>query len=109
MIPKNVNSFDLDTILEWWVLIVGVLILIGEAAVAYLFLDLVFRSMPLENLRRSMSRAGLVYGAAGVGVTALAACLGWRWSGIAGLVTSLPGFSIWWLLWRFGIRKQFGK
>ncbi len=32
--------------------------------------------------------------------------VGWAWAGVAGAVVAAPGAPIWWMLWRFGLRKQ---
>lgn len=87
---------------------VGILILLGEAAVAYLVMDLIFRFMPLEDVQRAIPRTALVYGLTAAGLTAGAAYLGWVWGEIWGFLVSLLGPLVWWPFWQFGIRKQFG-
>jgi hypothetical protein len=86
----------------------ALLLLVGQWALAYLVLDLCFRTMDVrpEGLRTRVRRYGLAYGALGVASALLA---GWgqaRLAGGGGLPLAALSLLPWWLLWRFGLRKQ---
>lgn len=87
----------------------ALLILLGEAVLAFVSLDLLFRVIPVHpaTLERSIKRYGICYALiAGVAVaTGLAAQ--WLTGHAAGLVLGSTYWLPWWLLWRFGLRKQF--
>lgn len=80
-----------------------------EAVLAFLTLDLVFRAVPLDPnaLRGHLRSARALY----VTVAALACLAGvagqWLSGGWGGLGLGTLNWAPWWLLWRFGLRKQF--
>ncbi len=85
------------------------LIFVGEGVAAYLTVDFLFRLMPVESnaLRRYVRRFGLIH----AGVAALLGVGGawaqWYAAGYSGLALGALNLAPWWLLWRFGVRKQF--
>lgn len=81
----------------------------GEAAVAYITLDLFLRRISVEatGLQQRLRRAARLYYGIGACGVAAGAWLQWRLLGPIGLaLIPLDGLP-WWLLWRFGLRKQF--
>lgn len=81
----------------------AVLILLGEAAAGFLILDLFFRFMAVEALARGAVWYGVMAGA----VCGVALWGAWQVGGAPGLLLASPGPAVWWVLWRFGMRKQF--
>jgi hypothetical protein len=85
------------------------LVIAGEAVTAFLTLDLFFRYMSVDPalLRERLLWHALIYAA----IAAL--CVGgggiaqWWSAGYGGLVPAALNWIPWWLLWRFGLRKQF--
>lgn len=80
-----------------------------EAALAFLALDLIFRLVPLQpdSLRKHLRAYQGAYM-----LVALTACLAgagiqWKQGRWGGLLLSVLNLLPWWLLWRFGLRKQF--
>lgn len=79
-----------------------------EWILAFLALDLLFRTLDLrpEGLAARIRRCRLLYALLAAAATAAAGAVqialagAWGWAAAAGW---LP----WWLLWRFGWRKQF--
>lgn len=84
----------------------GLLVLLVEAALAALALDLFFRHGPIGWLSRRRSSIGVIYGTVGALGTAVGVGLAWRVSGSAAAIAG-AGSLVWWALWRFGRRKQF--
>lgn len=76
---------------------------------AFLTLDLFFRWMPVtpDRLGRWRDRFVWLYGLLAVLVGVAGALVQWRIAGAVGLVVGLVNPVPWWLLWRFGLRKQF--
>lgn len=76
---------------------------------AYLALDLVFRRIPLEpeGLRQRIRLYRRRYTLAAAALCLAVGVLQLRAAGLAGAVPALAGWLPWWLLWRFGWRKQF--
>jgi hypothetical protein len=79
-----------------------------EWVVAFLTLDLFFRTIPLEpdgfrdRLRRYRYRFGLLGALFALGGALIQIGLAGGW----GVVLGLLGWVPWWVLWRFGWRKQ---
>jgi len=87
--------------------IAGVLVVVIKGIVAFFTLDLSFRYMDLAQPRRSLRRT-LVWYTLVAGVTSgLGLWVAWRMGGLTGLLITLSGVPLWWILWRFGLRKQF--
>lgn len=76
---------------------------------AYLALDLSFRTIPLEPAAlRGRLRAYQVRFAGLAGLSALLGAAAQIWlAGVWGGALGLLGWLPWWILWRFGWRKQF--
>gem|GEM_PF-1549692 len=89
-------------------MLVVVGVVIGEAAVAYVVLDLLFRYMSVEphGLRERLRRYGLGYGCLAVACSAAGMLAQYRLAGAFGAGVGLLNAVPWWLLWRFGLRKQ---
>jgi len=83
-------------------------LLLGQFAVAFLALDLTFRRMDLSPgaLGREVARCGAAYAAAAVMAGLGGGWLQWRLAGPAGLAVAAGNWIPWWILWRFGLRKQ---
>lgn len=90
-------------------LIIAFLIAAAEAAVAFLTLDRLFRVIAVEpaRLRERLRWHGALYATVAALSSAFGAWLQWRVGGPAGLVVAPLNPLPWWLLWRFGLRKQF--
>jgi hypothetical protein len=75
---------------------------------AFVVLDLFFRWMPVapDQLGQWFGRHALLYGLLSVLFSALGAFGQWRLAGAVGLAVGLLNAVPWWLLWRFGLRKQ---
>jgi hypothetical protein len=81
---------------------------LAQFAPAFLAVDLMFRHMDVEPtglaLRlRSWTRR---YVAGALGFSLAAGWLQWRLAGAPGAAAVLLNGVPWWLLWRFGLRKQ---
>lgn len=88
--------------------LVGVGLALAQFVPAFLTLDLFFRwgDMEPRGLRRRIQRwAALFAGLAGL-FGALGGYAQWRLVGAPGLVMAPANLLPWWLLWRFGLRKQ---
>jgi hypothetical protein len=80
----------------------------GQWAAAYLLLDLFFLYLPVQGeLKKNLAWAGRLYHLVGFLFTLAGGYLQWRWAGAAGLFLAALGWLPWWMLWRFGVRKQF--
>lgn len=75
---------------------------------AFVTLDLFFRYMNVTpaGLDRRVRWYALVYAALAIIFSAGAAWLQWRIVGLPGVGVGLANMVPWWLLWRFGLRKQ---
>ncbi|HWI64471.1 MAG TPA: hypothetical protein VNT75_21785 [Symbiobacteriaceae bacterium] len=86
----------------------SIAVLLGQFALAFLALDLWFRYMDLSSagMRARIGRHAVRFGA----VAAVASLLGgwaqWHLAGVHGLALAAANWVPWWLLWRFGLRKQ---
>ncbi len=87
----------------------GLLVALSQFVWAFLAFDLVLRVLPVQpdRLERNLRRYRRHYG-----WVALVFCMGGAWAqhrlgGPAGLVFAAANWVPWWLLWRFGLRKQF--
>lgn len=76
---------------------------------AFVVLDLFFRWIPVEpdQLGRRLGRHAWLYGLIALLFCALGAIGQWWLAGTVGLVVGLLNAAPWWMLWRFGLRKQF--
>lgn len=85
------------------------LVIVGEAALAFLTLDLYFRYMAVEpaRLKQQLGRYALGYGCIAAAACLAGAWAQWRAASYAGLIPALGNWAPWWMLWRFGLRKQF--
>lgn len=83
-------------------------LLLGQFAVAFLALDLTFRRMDLSPavLEREVARCGAAYATAAVAAGLAGGWLQWQLAGLAGLAFAAGNWIPWWMLWRFGLRKQ---
>lgn len=89
-------------------LLVSAALVLAQFVPAYLGLDLVFRTMDLrpDGLRRRLAQYRLAF-ATGCGVVSvLGAWAQWRLAGPGGMAMAAMNWVPWWLLWRFGLRKQ---
>lgn len=90
-------------------MILAWVVVAAEAAAAFLTLDLFFRYMSVDAalLRERLLQYSLVYAV----IAALCAGGGgiaqWWSAGNAGFIPAALNWVPWWLLWRFGLRKQF--
>ncbi|HLN60972.1 MAG TPA: hypothetical protein VK464_05415 [Symbiobacteriaceae bacterium] len=75
---------------------------------AFLTLDLFFRYVDVapEGLARRLRGYSLRYAAVAMACSAAAGWGQWQLAGSWGLVPGLLNTVPWWLLWRFGLRKQ---
>ncbi|MDF2628547.1 MAG: hypothetical protein K0R39_2378 [Symbiobacteriaceae bacterium] len=89
-------------------MLVSIGLLLAQFVPAFLALDLVFRFMDLSPgaLRRELRRYGLLFAFAAVDFGLAGAWFQWRADGVLGLVAAAGNWVPWWLLWRFGLRKQ---
>lgn len=88
---------------------VSIGLLLAQFVPAYLALDLAFRNMDLAPgaLRQELRRLGALYAAGAAAFGLAGAWAQWRAGGTAGLMVAVAGnWAPWWLLWRFGLRKQ---
>lgn len=88
---------------------VSIGLMLAQFVPAYLALDLIFRHIDLapDGLIRELRRCGRRYAAAAAVFGLAGAWAQWRSDGPAGLVVAVVGNWVpWWLLWRFGLRKQ---
>jgi len=85
-------------------------ILAAEAAAGFLALDLIFRTMSLaeDGLRERVRRLGWFYAGLAALLVAGGGWLQWRLLGAGGAALLALDWAPWWLLWRFGLRKQLG-
>lgn len=81
---------------------------IAQFVPAFLALDLIFRYMDVtpSGLRGRLRRYGLIYAGTGVVFGLAGATVQWRLAGAPGLAAAVLNAVPWWLLWRFGLRKQ---
>lgn len=86
---------------------IALLVVVGEAASAFVTLDLFFRYLPLDRLEERLQRYGLYYGFIGGFFCVAGGWVGWHRSGLGGVVLTAMDPLLWWMLWRFGLRKQF--
>lgn len=90
-------------------MLVTIGLLLAQFVPAYLALDLTFRHMSLapETRDRELRRWRLLFAVACVVASGVGAWAQWRAGGTAGLAIGVAGnWAPWWLLWRFGLRKQ---
>lgn len=80
----------------------ALLVLCGEAASGFLVLDLFFRYMDV----RALPHRAWQYGAVAVLFCGAGIWGSWVAGHLPGLLLAAPGPLIWWMLWRFGLRKQ---
>jgi len=84
------------------------LVVAGETVMAFLALDVVFRLLPVEagNLRSAVRRYGYAYAGVAFLLGAVGALAQWRSAQYHGLALAPLDVLPWWVLWRFGLRKQ---
>lgn len=80
-----------------------------QLPLAFVALDVLFRAMPVrpQELRRSLARYALLYAGVALLVGLAGAWVQYRLGGAPGLIAAAFNWVPWWLLWRFGLRKQF--
>lgn len=90
-------------------MIIALLLHLVQWAAAYLALDFVFRRIPLEpeGLPRRIRLYARGYALAAAASCAAVGAVQLRAAGWWGTLPALAGWLPWWLLWRFGWRKQF--
>ena len=88
---------------------VALILVLVQFAPAFVALDLFFRYMPVDpqRLRAWLGRYALLYALIGAGVSIGTAALQWQLAGRWGLAAAVLNWIPWWMLWRFGLRKQF--
>jgi hypothetical protein len=88
---------------------IALLVVFVQAAAGFLTLDMFFRYIPIEPVRLKATLAQCMR--AYTGIASLACLVGawvqWRAWGLPGLAAAALNWLPWWLLWRFGLRKQF--
>ena len=87
---------------------VGAGLAMAQFVPAFLALDTLFRwgNMEPQGLSRRVWRWGFLYAAAAALAGVLGAWGQWHLAGTPGLMTAPGNLLPWWLLWRFGLRKQ---
>lgn len=85
------------------------LVFAGEVVAAFLTVDLLFRLLPVNEggLRRRVRRFGAIHAGVAAALGIGGAWAQWHAAGYAGLAPAALNLVPWWLLWRFGVRKQF--
>ncbi|HYF93626.1 MAG TPA: hypothetical protein VD969_15540 [Symbiobacteriaceae bacterium] len=83
-------------------------VLVGESALAYLVLEAVFRYVDVSpaGLAVRLRRWCYVYASLAAAAGLAGAWAQFRLAGPMGLAVAAGNWVPWWLLWRFGLRKQ---
>lgn len=90
-------------------MITAILLTLAQFVPAFVALDLFFRYMPVDpaGMRAWLGRYALLYGLIGAVAAVATAVLQWQIAGLFGALCSAANWIPWWMLWRFGLRKQF--
>lgn len=91
-------------------MVLALLLALGQFVPAFLTLDLIFRYMPVEpgRLRGALRRLVFLFGGLALVFGLVALWLQFRFGGVSGALVGVALNGVpWWLLWRFGLRKQF--
>ncbi|HEY3364398.1 MAG TPA: hypothetical protein VGK74_05040 [Symbiobacteriaceae bacterium] len=85
------------------------LLVLGQAVPAFLALDLFFRLVPVQpaGLKARLARCARGYAGLAAACCVAGGLVQARAAGSGGLVVACLSGLPWWLLWRFGMRKQF--
>lgn len=86
----------------------ALIVVLMESCFAYGVLDFVFRQIPVSPalLPQSLRRYGWGYTLAAVLCVSAGTAVQWHLSGSAGACLAPLNALPWWLIWRFGLRKQ---
>lgn len=91
-------------------MVIALILAVCQFAPAFLTLDLIFRRVPLDpvGLRAALARYRWIYVGFGAAFCVIGVWGQWLAEGLTGLVMAVAlNWVPWWLLWRFGLRKQF--